>query len=341
MATTAPTPSNALHRMFKSSLILQRVVVVVALVAAAAAAAQPAPPARITEPAAQASRWQPDVERLDQAYRDRLSTATDTRSRWVAGQLEPGEAASASEHLLRARSEAPTERLYLAALAAACLESVQPRPPACDGTDRLADWATRDGDNGVPSLLLAERARQRNNTEGMIAYLDEAAIRPRFDDYWNRGALILWEDVNGATPGADPAARALLVANYLTLRGAYGGNVWRSLCRDGGRGNDAARAACYAAGIAVAGRGTTWALQLAGARAAERNAGSPAETAAAGARVRQLQQRAFSCAAQADTLTAAFEVNDSATRERALKAWERRLQRQAADGEAAACGGDG
>ncbi len=326
--------------MFKPSLIVQRLVVLVASGLAATAAAQPAPPTRITEPAAQVSRWQPEVDRLDQAYRDRVSTGIDARSQWVAGQLEPGDAASSSARFLRARSEAPGERLFLAALAAACLEPVQPRPPACDGTDRLADWATRDVDNGLPSLLLAERARQRNNTAGMIAYLDEAAIRPRFDDYWNRGALILWEDISGATPGADPAARALLVSSYLLLRGAYGGNVWRTLCRDAG-GSDAARAACYAAGTAVAERGTTWSLRLAGARAAERNAGSPVEAEAAGARIRQLQQRAFACVAQGDTLAAAFEVADSATRERALKAWERRLQRQAADGEAAACGGDG
>lgn len=325
--------------MTKSLLIVPCMFVAAAAGWAVTAAAQPAPPTRITEPAAQVSRWQPEVDRLDQAYRERVSTATDARSQWVAGQLESGDAASASARFVRSRSEVPTERLYLAALAAACLEPVQPRPPACDGTDRLADWATRDGDNGLPSLLLAERARQRSNTAGMIAYLDEAAIRPRFDDYWNRAALVLWEDINGATPGADPAARALLVANYLLLRGAYGGSVWRTLCRDAG-GSDAARAACYAAGTAVAERGTTWSLRLAGARAAERNAGSPAEAEAAGARIRHLQQRAYACAAQGDTLAAAFEVADSATRERALKAWERRLQRQAADGEAAACGGD-
>lgn len=325
--------------MPKPSLFLHRVVLAASLGVAAGLGAQPAPPSRITEPAPQVSRWQPEVERLDPIYRERVSTATDPRSQWVAGQLESGDATSASARFLRARSEAPTERLYLAALAAACLEPVQPRPPACDGTDRLADWATRDGDNGLPSLLLAERARQRNNTAGMIAYLDEAAVRPRFDDYWNRGALVLWEDIGNATPGADPAVRALLVSNYLLLRGAYGGTVWRTLCRDAG-GNDAARAACHAAGIAVAERGTTWALRLAGARAAERNAGSPVEAEAAGARIRQLQQRAFACAAQGDTLAAAFEVADGATRERALKAWERRLQRQAADGEAAACGGD-
>jgi hypothetical protein len=328
----------ARHRLPMPHQIIRCIVLVAALGATSGAAAQPA---RITEPAAVTSRWQPEVDRLDQSYRDRVATATDGRAQWVAGQLDPGDPVAATGHFLRARSEAPAERLYLAALAVACLEPVQPRPPACDAPDRLADWATRDTDNGMPSLLLAERARQRNNINGMIAYLDEAAIRPRIDDYWNRGALVLWEDINGATPGADPAARTLLAAGYLTLRGSYGGSVWRTLCRDGGRGNEAARAACHAAGSAVADRGATWALRLAGARAAERNAGSPAEAEAAAARIRQLQQRAFACASQGDTLAAAFEVADAGTRERALKAWERRLQRQAADGEAAACGGEG
>ena len=85
---------------------------------------------------------------------------------------------------------------------------MQPRLPECDGVDRLADWATRDADNGWPSLLLAERARQRKNTAAMLAYLEQAAMQPRFVEYWNRGALMLWEDIKGATPGADPAARA-------------------------------------------------------------------------------------------------------------------------------------
>lgn len=318
--------------------MLKCLVVMVALAAAGGLAAQPA---RISETAPPVSRWQPEVERLDQSYRNRIATAADARSQWVAGQLEPGDPAGEAAHFLRARSEVPTERLYLAALAAACLEPVRPRPAACDSTDRLADWATRDSDNGVPSLLLAERARQRNNIAGMIAYLDEAANRTRFDDYWTRGAVVLWEDISAATTGADPAARAILTSGYLLLRGAYGGSVWRTLCRDPVQSNDAARAACHAAGSALAQHGNTWALRLAGARAAERNVGPASEVAAAAARVVQLQQWAFACAAQDDTLAAAFEATDSGVRERALTAWERRLRRQGADGEVAACGNAG
>ena len=320
------------------SLLLERIVLVVALTVVGVATAQPAPAGDATAPV---SRWQPEVLRLDQSYRDRVATATDARSQWVAGQLDPGDPAAETARFLRARSEVPAERLYLAALAAACLEPVQPRPPACDGTDRLADWATRDSDNGVPSLLLAERARRRNNTAGMIAYLDEAAIRTRFDDYWTRGALVLWEDIAASTTGADPASRAILASGYLLLRGAYGGDMWRTLCREPAGGNESVRAACYSAGTALAERGNTWALRLAGARAANRNAASSNDVANVSALLAQLQQWALACAAQSDTLAAAFESTDAGMRERALKAWERRLQRQGADGEVAACGNAG
>ena len=46
---------------------------------------------------------------------------------------------------------------------------MQPALPECDAIDRLADWATRDNDNGVPLLLLAERARRGNNDAVAIA----------------------------------------------------------------------------------------------------------------------------------------------------------------------------
>ncbi|MEO6564952.1 MAG: hypothetical protein ABIO63_02865 [Casimicrobiaceae bacterium] len=319
---------------------LRGIALVLSLAAADLAGAQAAP-ALPVEAAAPVSRWQPEVERLDQSYRDRVANATDGRSQWIAGQLDPGDPVAETARYLRARSEVPAERLFLAALANACLEPVQPRPPACDATDRVADWATRDADNGMPSLLLAERARRRNNTASMIAYLDEAAVRTRFDDYWTRGAVVLWEDIAVSTAGADPASRAILAAGYMLLRGAIGGDLWRALCHEPAGGNESVRAACYSAGTALAERGNTWALRLAGARAAERNAATPGETANASARVVQLQQRAQACAAQADTLAAAFESADAAMRARALTAWERRLQRQGADGEVAACGNAG
>ena len=64
----------------------------------------------------------------------------------------------------------------------------------------------------MPSLLLADRARRRNNATAMVAFLEEAATRPRFDDYESRGALILWEAVRALPGTVDPAARAELAA---------------------------------------------------------------------------------------------------------------------------------
>jgi hypothetical protein len=88
-----------------------------------------------------------------------MLTANDPRSNWIAGQLDRGDIEAQVRHFAAARVAAPDNRLYLASLATACLEPVQPRLPECDSVDRLADWATRDTDNGSPALLLAERAR--------------------------------------------------------------------------------------------------------------------------------------------------------------------------------------
>src|SRR5260221_3751375 len=161
---------------------------------------------RITEPSnPPPSRWQPEKEQLDAALRARALTVADPRGLWVAGQLDAGDGGARVSAYAQARVQAPGEMVYLTSLALACLEPVQPRWPECDATDRLADWATRDIDNGVPMLMLADRARQRNNATAMIAFLDEAALRPRFDDYWAKGALLLWEEVRALPVPVEPA----------------------------------------------------------------------------------------------------------------------------------------
>jgi len=130
---------------------------------------------------------------LDQALRARALVSSAPREIWIAAQLDALDPWQRVTSLAEARTRAPDEKLFLASLAMACLTPLQPLPPECDATDRLADWATRDTDNGVPSLLLADRARRRNNTASMVAFLEEAASRPRFDDYENRGALVVWD----------------------------------------------------------------------------------------------------------------------------------------------------
>jgi hypothetical protein len=292
---------------------------------------------RVTEPpSTPASRWQADRDQLDLALRARALTATDPRGLWIAGQLDAGDPVAQSGAFAQARTQAPTEKIFLASLAVSCLAPVQPLPPPCDATDRLADWATRDVDNGVPALLLADRARQRSNVTVMAEYLEEVAQRPRFDDYASRGALLYWEAVRALPGTIEPAARAELAASYGALRESYVAQQMQFFCRDT-KLADAIRAACNKAGNAVAQRGATWALRLAGARLAERSAADgPAQTAAQ-QQLADVTRRAFECAETGDPLAIAFESPDAAVRARAVVQWEARLTTDAQIGEAAAC----
>lgn len=313
---------------------LLRILVLAASVGAGGAMAQTAN--RITEPAmAAASPWQSEVAQMDDAMRSRSLSADAPRARWLAAEIDRSDIAAQVANLAQARVRVPNEKLYLASLAFACLERVVPRPDECDATDRLADWATRDVDNGLTSLLLAQQAQQRNNGTSMIAYLEEAATRPRFDDYWTRGGLFIWEEVR-ALPGGGDSAKVELAATYGLARSAAATAALQNLCRDADRFGDAARAACAAAGNALAQRGATWTLRTAGARLAQRTAGPQAQADAA-AQLAKVQQRAYECAQAGDAVAIALNAADAAVRARAVAQWEARLRREAEVGEVAAC----
>jgi hypothetical protein len=262
---------------------------------------------------------------------------TDPRGLWVAGQLDAGDPGARVSAYAQARAQAPAEMVYLTSLALACLEPVQPRWPECDATDRLADWATRDIDNGVPMLMLADRARRRNNATAMIAFLDEAALRPRFDDYRARGALLLWEEVRALPGSVDSAAKAELAAAYGAAQPPYVANAIQALCSDGSKAAENVRTACNAAGAAAAQRATTWSLRAAGARLAERNANAGPPQAAALQRLADIQRRAFECAEAGNPIALALESADAAARVRAVGEWERRLAQDVQLGEVTAC----
>jgi hypothetical protein len=308
----------------------------VVLVSAPALAQSGNRPGDLATPAA--SRWQSERDQLDAALRAGGLIATDPRGRWIAGALDAGDPAGQVVAFAQARQAAPSEKVYLASLAMACLVPMQPLPDACDATDRLADWATRDVENGVPSLLMADRARRRNNAASLVAFLEEAAQRPRFDDYWNQGALLIWEAVRALPGGADPAAQAELVASYGAFREPFVVRQMQSLCRDAGSVADNVRIACHNAGNAVAQRAATWALRIAGARLAERSATPGAQLAAAQAQLADVQRRAYDCAESGNEVATALESTDAAVRARAVAKWETRLTQVARIGEPAACG---
>ncbi|MFO1322682.1 MAG: hypothetical protein U1F15_01315 [Burkholderiales bacterium] len=293
---------------------------------------------RLTDPPPAApSRWQAQIDALDGALRARALTANDPKAYWVAGWLDAGDPVAQADAFAQARVAAPGEKMFLASLAMSCLAPVQPLPAPCDATDRLADWASRDVDNGVPSLLLADRARARNNATAMIAYLDEAAQRPRFDDYGSRGSLLLWDAVRALPGDAEPAARAELVATYALRNESLVVRQMPSLCRDGQQVAEPVRAACNKAGTAVAERAATWPLRIAGARMAERSAAAGAAQDAAKSQLADVQRRAYECAQAGDPLAAAFESPDAAVRARAVAQWSARLAQDAQVGEVAAC----
>src|SRR5207253_2706197 len=160
------------------------------------------------------SRWAADAGGLDEQIRLRLLSADDPRSHWIAGQFDATDIASRVKHYAAARTSAPQENLYLASLAMACLQPVQPTLPECDAVDRLADWATRDSDNGLPTMLLAARASKRGDNDATIAYLELAAGKPRVHEYSSRGWLEYWQYVMTFPVDIDRAAKAELAAGY-------------------------------------------------------------------------------------------------------------------------------
>ena len=293
---------------------------------------------RVSEPqSTPPSRWQQEVDQLDQALRARALTAVDPRGLWMAGQLDPTDPEAQVKAFAQARVRVPAEKVFLSSLATACLVPMQPLPPECDATDRLADWATRDEDNGVPMLLLADRARQRNNATAVVAFLEEAALRPRFDDYWNRGSLFVWEEVRALPGPGNPAAKAELAATYGAARTSHAVRTMQALCRDSERYADGMRSACNAAGMAAAQRASTWTLRTAGARLAERSAGAGPAQVEARQLVVDVQRRAFECAEAGNPIADAFQSSDPAVRARAVAQWEARLVQNAELGEVAAC----
>jgi hypothetical protein len=298
-------------------------------------AQQATPPAAAV--AATPSRWQDQVDRLDDAYRARMLTANDPRSNWIAGQLDRGDIEAQVRHFAAARGAAPENRLYLASLATACLEPVQPRLPECDGVDRLADWATRDVDNGWPALLLADRARKHKNQEAMLAYLQQAAGQPRFVEYWEAGSLEFWEAVRAIPLEAEEAAKLELAVMYAMARSLAWPDAARATCMGAGQRATEVRSACAQLGAAMRERGSTWMSRLIGARMVVANAGSADVLASAEAKVGSVRAQIAACSRSTGSILDGLEAADQASRAKAVAEWDAWLRREASVGEARAC----
>jgi len=283
------------------------------------------------------SRWQAQVDGLDEAFRSRMLTANEPRSNWIAGQLDQGDIESQVRHFAAARVAAPDNKLYLATLATACMQPVRPPLPECEAVDRLADWATRDRDNGWPALLLADRARQHRNAEAMLAFLQQAAAQPRFVEYWEAGSLEIWESVRGMPVEGEPAAKLELAVMYAMARSLAWPNAARATCMGSAERTTSLRAACAELGAAMRERGSTWMSRLIGGRMAGANAASAEAKAAADKKLASVRDSIAACSRSTGTILDGLESADAAARAKSVAEWDSWLRREAAVGEVRAC----
>ena len=304
---------------------------------AAAAVRSSVPGAEAQESAAPPSRWQADLDRLDADLRLRLLTAKDPQTDWLAGELDTGDTESQVRHFAAARTAAPNDKLYLASLGVACMTPARPPVAACDAVDRLADWARRDDDNGVPALLLADRARRRSEPDLAASFVEQAAAAPRFDDYWSQSAQRWWEYLNPLGIDVDPAAKARAAANYASARELAWVAPLRSLCAEPARGVARMRDACAKVGLALMTRGASFALRRAGARIAEINAADQPARKAAETRHARILEMTARCAQLQPDFTTALESPQGSVRTRGLTEFGAWASTQAREGEVGAC----
>jgi hypothetical protein len=283
------------------------------------------------------SRWQAALNRLDADLRLRLMTANAPPAAWLAGELDATDIQNQVRHYAQARTAAPDVLLYQASLATACLVRTQPRLDECDAMDRLADWARRDRDNGVPSILLADRARQRGEIDLAAANLEQAAQAPRFDDYWSQGALHWWNYLKPVPLDFEPAVKAKAAANYATSRDLWWAPALHALCIESAAKTPAMREACANLGEAMMKRGATFALQRAGARIAEANARDEAARKAAQTGHARILEASARCAQAQPDFVGEFESSAPATRARGVEQFGAWANAQAKDGEVGAC----
>ena len=283
------------------------------------------------------SRWQSDLERLDSDLRLRLLTANEPRIDWLAGDIDTADVESQVRHYAAARIAAPGERLYLASLGIACLHPVRPTLAPCDAVDRLADWARRDTDNGVPSLLLAGRARQRGQSDAVASYVEQAAGAPRFDDYWSQHSQRWWDYLRAVDVGIDAAAKAEAAAKYGSMNDLAWAQPLRIVCAEGSARPDRLRDACANLGQALMARGASFALRRAGARIAEINAPDAAARSAAQARGARILAMTARCTQLQPDFATALESPQPATRARGVEDFTTWANAQAQLGEVASC----
>jgi len=257
----------------------------------AASAAQPLPEFPQRAP----TEFESTVERLDTALRDRVLVRDDARARFISARFARADPEALVQDLAAAVAREPRDILYLASLASACMERTLPVRPECAATDYLAQWSFRDGDNALPWLLLAERARRRNDLATMAAHVNKAAQQPRFDDYWSRMLAAYWKELEPLARPGERGNAAMLARSFAASQPLIIDYPILSVCATGRMAADEAlRVSCGSVGKMMAQRSSSFLARLLGAGLIERAMSASAKAGVArdtDAPLRQLQTR--------------------------------------------------
>jgi len=212
------------------------------------------------------------VERLDAALRDSVLVRDDARARFIAAQFARTDPEAHVRDLAAAFAREPREMLYLASLASACMERTLPVRPECATTDYLSQWSFRDGDNAVPWLLLAERARRRNDLATMAAHVNKAAQQPRYDEYWSHMLAAYWKELEPLARPGERGTAAMLARLYAGSKPVAMDSPILAVCAAGRMAADEAlRVSCGGVGKMMAQRGSSFLARVLGAGLTERS----------------------------------------------------------------------
>lgn len=275
-------------------------------------------------------------ERIDAVLRERLIAADDAGSLWIAGRFETFDISARVHDFAGAVERAPSEKLFLASLAAACVERTLPTLPECGTGDPIAKFAARDVDNAVPWLFLAERSRRRNDVPALGANLDRAASQSRFDDYRGRAGPIYLTAARAAGGAGEGDAALLAALHFVAALSSPAADALDTLCPLGATVVEHG-AACARLGAMIATRATQFDNRAAGAAIAERFDPTPSGREQGVVAQREARLARARCAEARDALTRDLAAGDAPRRRRAAAALEGWLTDAAGRGEVAAC----
>ena len=204
-------------------------------------------------------------ERIDRALRERVATAADADALFVRGlqaTMDPGARIADYAAAWRLR---PADMLLLSSLADACMLRAVPTWADCASLDPASRFASRDPDNAVAWVLLAERAKQRGDAPGMREQLAHAAGRLRFDSYRERGGAVVWRVLTAVSAVARDPETPFAAAALGSLRADVAANEAATMCQRGAPGvGEEVEGSCRRLARTMAERADTWSARLVG-----------------------------------------------------------------------------